>query len=131
MPSERRQFQRIPLGATVAFQEISFRQVPVASQSVYHDVSGGGLLLSSPTAMPLGTLLKLEIRIPGLDKHQSRFGPSSDATQHPLVAIGEVVRVESLDNGAYELGIKFQNVYPDDWAALMKLIEASAPADAN
>ena len=46
--SDRRQFQRIPLGATVAFQEISFSKAPETERSVYRDVSGGGILLSSP-----------------------------------------------------------------------------------
>jgi hypothetical protein len=38
-----------------------------------------------------------------------------------------VVRVEQLDAGGYELGVKFQNVYPDDLESLVKFLEASAP----
>jgi hypothetical protein len=33
-----------------------------------------------------------------------------------------------MDTGGFELGIKFQNVYPDDLEALMKFLEASAPS---
>jgi c-di-GMP-binding flagellar brake protein YcgR len=131
MSSERRQFKRIPIGATVAFQELSFQAEPVASQSLYRDVSGGGLLLSSPREVPLGTLLKLELRVPGLSKHQVHIGPTVDSGPRPIVAVGEVVRLESMDSGQYELGIKFLNIYPDDWAALLKFIEASVPADTN
>ena len=121
------------MGATVAFQEISFQKTPVQANSVYKDVSGGGLLLNSPRAIPLATLLKLEIRVPGWGKHQhdQHFASLSDSEARPLVAVGEVVRVEALDSGMYELGIKFLNVHSDDWASLLKFIEASTPSDAN
>ena len=131
MPSERRQFTRIPMGATVGFQELTFSGVPDSSQSVFKDVSGGGLLLSTAKEYPLGTLLKLEVRIPGWGRFQNTFGPAADKDGRPLVAVGQVVRVEQMDPGGYELGIKFLNVYPDDWAALLKFIEAATPADAN
>lgn len=115
----------------MAFQELSFHTGPTASESVYRDVSGGGLLLSSPHEVPLGTLLKLELRVPGLGKHQPKLGPTIETGPRPVVAVGEVVRLEALDSGQFELGIKFKNVYPDDWAALLKFIEASNSADTN
>ena len=127
MSQERRQYRRIPLEATVSFQELSFHKDEAPTQSSYRDVSGGGLLLESTRPYPLGTLLKLEIRVPGWGRFQSHFGPVQEADSRPLVALGTVVRLEQLDEGGYELGIKFQNVYPDDLAALMKFVDA-APA---
>ena len=129
MSSERRTYQRIPMGATVGFQELTFTREPEPSTSVYGDISGGGLLLNSPREIPLETLLKLEIRVPGWGRHQSHFGPAHEHDLRPLVAVGQVVRVERLESGGYELGIKFLNVYPDDQSALMKFIEASAAAE--
>jgi c-di-GMP-binding flagellar brake protein YcgR len=129
MPSERRNYRRIPMGATVAFQELSFSTDPEPTTSVYGDISAGGLLLASAKLIPLGTLLKLELRVPGWGKHQGRFGPAQDQDLRPLVAVGQVVRVENLEEGDYELGVKFLNVYPDDQEALRKFVEASAPAD--
>lgn len=129
MSSERRQYQRIPMGATVAFQELTFAKDANPAQSAYRDVSAGGLLLSSPREIPLGTLLKLELRVPGWGRHQAHFGPVQDLDARPLVAVGQVVRVEALDNSQYELGIKFLNMYPDDMTALLKYIEASVPPD--
>ncbi len=127
MTQERRQYRRIPLEATLSFQELSFHKGEEPARSSYRDVSGGGLLLESARAYPLGTLLKLEIRVPGWGRYQNHFGPVQDADSRPLVALGVVVRVEQMDPGGYELGIKFQNVYPDDLEALMKFVEASAP----
>jgi len=127
MSQERRQYQRIPLEASLSFQELSFHKGEMPSASSYRDVSGGGLLLESARAYPLGTLLKLELRVPGWGRYQNHFGPVHDAEVRPLVALGMVVRVEQLDIGSYELGIKFQNVYPDDLEALMKFLEAAAP----
>jgi len=128
MPSERRNYRRIPMGATVAFQELSFSTDPEPATSVYGDISAGGLLLASAKLIPLGTLLKLELKVPGWGKHQGRFGPAQDQDLRPLVAVGQVVRVENLEEGDYELGVKFLNVYPDDQEALRKFVEASAPA---
>ncbi len=113
----------------MGFQEITFTRDASPEQCVYKDVSVGGLLLNSPREIPLGTLLKLEIRVPGLGKHQSHFGPVQDIDTRPLVAVGEVVRVETFEGSHFELGVKFLNVYPDDLAALMKYIEASASTD--
>jgi c-di-GMP-binding flagellar brake protein YcgR len=129
MPTDRRHFRRMPMGATVGFQELTFSTLPEPATSVYADISVGGLLLSSPKSIPLGTLLKLELRVPGWGKHQGRFGPAHDQDLRPLVAVGQVVRIETLDAGDYELGVKFLNVYPDDQEALRKFIEASAPVD--
>lgn len=117
------------MGATVGYQEISFSREPESATSVYGDISAGGLLLNSEKELPLGTLLKLELRVPGWGKHQGHFGPAHEQDLRPLVAVGQVVRVECLEAGDYELGVKFLNVYPDDHAALMKFISASAPAD--
>lgn len=129
MSSERRNYRRMPMGSTVGFQEISFTRELEPSTSVYGDISAGGLLLNSPRELPLETLLKLEIRVPGWGKHQGHFGPAHEADLRPLVAVGQVVRVEHLESGEYELGVKFINVYPDDQAALLKFIEASAVAE--
>jgi c-di-GMP-binding flagellar brake protein YcgR len=129
MSSDRRNFRRIPMGATVGFQELTFAHTPEPATSVYGDISAGGLLISSPKSLPLGTLLKLEMKVPGWGKHQGKFGPAHDQDLRPLVAVGQVVRVETLDAGDFELGVKFLNVYPDDQEALRKFIEASAPSE--
>lgn len=130
MSQDRRQFRRIPLEAAVSFQELSFHKGGAPAVSQYRDVSVGGLLVDSPRAYPLGALLKLEIRVPGWGRFQNHFGPAQDAELRPLVALGTVVRVEQLDEGGFELGIKFQNVYPDDLEALMRFVGASTPPDA-
>jgi c-di-GMP-binding flagellar brake protein YcgR len=129
MSSDRRNFRRIPMGATVGFQELTFAHTPEPATSVYGDISAGGLLIASPKSLPLGTLLKLEMKVPGWGKHQGKFGPAHDQDLRPLVAVGQVVRVETLDAGDFELGVKFLNVYPDDQEALRKFIEASAPSE--
>lgn len=113
--------------ASLSFQELSFHKGEAPATSSYKDVSGGGLLVDSAKAYPLGTLLKLELLVPGWGRYQNHFGPVQDAESRPLVALGKVVRVEQMDSGGYELGVKFQNVYPDDLEALVKFLEATAP----
>lgn len=127
MSQDRRQFRRVPLGAGLSFQELSFQKDAEPLHTVYRDVSVGGLLVHSAESVPLGTLLKLELRVPGWGKHQNTFGTPAEADLRPLVAVGQVVRLEQLDEeGGYELGVKFLNVYPDDLEALMKFIQSSA-----
>ncbi|HJV90138.1 MAG TPA: PilZ domain-containing protein [Holophagaceae bacterium] len=124
MTQNRRNFRRVPLDASVSFRELSFHKSGEAEMAHYKDVSGGGLLLESAHAVPLGTLLKLEIKVPGWGKHQERFGSAAENDLRPLVALGEVVRVEKMDSGQFELGVKFCNVYPDDLASLMRFVDA-------
>lgn len=125
MTNERRQYKRIPLGATVSFQELSFSKIMESANSISKDVSSGGLLITSTREYCLGTLLKLEVDVPGWGKHQKSFGTASDKDQRALVAVGQVVRVEQMESGEFELGIKFLNVYPDDWTALQSFVEAA------
>lgn len=126
MSQERRQFRRVPMGASVSFQELSFHKSGAPEMAEYRDVSGGGILLASSHEVPLGTLLKLEIKVPGWGKHQNAFGSAAEHDLRPLVALGQVVRVEALEEGGFELGVKFQNVYPDDLAALTRFVDALA-----
>ena len=57
MSQERRQFRRIPLQASLSFQELSFHKGEVPAVSNYRDVSAGGLLVDSPRPYPLGLSL--------------------------------------------------------------------------
>ncbi len=123
MGQERRQYRRVPLGASVSFQELRFGLGAEASEAAYRDVSGGGLLVGSSREVPLGALLKLQVDVPGWQPDVGRFGPAKDQPTRPLVAVGQVVRVEQLEGGAYELGIKFLNAHPDDWAALQTFLD--------
>jgi c-di-GMP-binding flagellar brake protein YcgR len=125
MNQDRRLFRRVPLEAEVAFQEVGFGKEAQPVQTTYKDVSVGGLLITSPQQRPLGTLLKLEVRVPGLGRHQNTSFELSQQNLRPLVAVGQVVRIESLDSGEFELGIKFLNTYPEDLKALMSLINSS------
>lgn len=114
----------------MSFQELRFGLGAEALEASYRDVSGGGLLLGSPREVPLGTLLKLQVEVPGWNPDAQRFGPAKEASGRPLVAVGQVVRLEHLDDGTYELGIKFLNVHPDDWAALAAFLETAHPEPA-
>ncbi len=105
MGQERRQYRRVPLGASVSFQELRFGLGAEASEAAYRDVSGGGLLVGSSREVPLGALLKLQVDVPGWQPDVGRFGPAKDQPTRPLMAVGQVVRVEQLEGGAYELGI--------------------------
>ena len=129
MKTEQSSYRRMPLTAEVVFCELAFDKDAEVIKTKYKDVSGGGLLLTSSQPVPLGTLIKLETKVPGLAKHVTHsFESIQNLAQKPLVAIGQVVRLEALDDGEYELGVKFLNVYPDDLKALLMLINSSDQA---
>ena len=127
MRQDKRQFRRIPIGASVKIQELSFQQGAGATSTVYKDVSAGGLLIESAKAIALGTILKLEIKIPGWGKTQNRFAtPAEGEEVPPMVAVGKVVRLEELDGDeGFEVGVKFTKVAPDDLEALLKFINSA------
>ena len=88
MSQERRQYRRIPLEAS-----LSFHKGEAPATSSYKDVSAGGLMVDSPRPYPLGTLLKLELRVPGWGRYQNHFGPVQEADSRPLVALGMIVQL--------------------------------------
>ncbi len=100
MSKERRQFRRVPMGASVSFQELSFHKGGEAEMTEYKDVSGGGVLLACAHSVPLGTLIKMEIKVPGWGRHQHAFGNASEHDLRPLVALGQVMRSSRWKRGA-------------------------------
>lgn len=127
MSKERRQYPTDSPGSHPEFPGVELPQGGRAGHEQLQGCVGWRAPGGFPRAYPLGTLLKLELRVPGWGRYQNHFGPVQDAEVRPLVALGMVVRVEQMDPGGYELGVKFQSVYPDDLEALVKFLEASAP----
>ncbi|WP_291323537.1 PilZ domain-containing protein [Desulfonatronospira sp.] len=122
---ERRQYVRIPKNYRLELQSLEF---PVASQKkiqvVSADISSGGLRLSSHEKYNIGQMVQVKVYISGLNKHHPGFFKvfESDAGQY-LQAVAEVSWVrEKIAFQLYEMGLKFVDVYEDDWQALRGLL---------
>ncbi len=85
------------------------------------NISLGGLCFNSPAPYELNTVMGLIVRISDLDEAKKRLPMYLAVSSIPIAAEGEVVRCLELPDGAgYEIGIKFVDIYEDDYRILMK-----------
>jgi len=124
--NDRRKFVRLPKNYKVEICELVF---PLSRQKWYRlecvDISAGGLRIRSPQKFSPGQKVQVKIFIPRLNKfHPSFFKVfESDVGQY-LQAVAEVGWVkEVLPLTRYELGLRFIDIYDDDWRALHNMIK--------
>ena len=120
---DRRQFQRLNKELGVEVRKFEY---PLKSQRIIKtkclNISPGGILLDIPQKFNVGDKVQLTLYVPGLNKyHPSFFKVFESSLNQSLVAVAEVVRVE-LKGGSYKVGIKFLNIYEDDWKALYNFL---------
>ncbi len=126
MDANRRQYQRLRKKFRVEISE--FRYPPAEQPAVSthcRDISQGGLRVESPRSFQAGEKIQLTIYISGLNKfHPSYFKVfESDVGQH-LVAVAEVAWIdEKAPLTLYDMGLKFVDVWEDDWKALAAMIK--------
>ncbi len=126
MSEERRKYYRMPVDHLLEFREYCLSEgQDDLKMSNLKNISGGGVLFESDSVLPVGTLLKMKLKIPGWQKHKTEFlKHDRDSTIEPLVALGHVVRVEEMEDGKnYEIGVFFECVDDDHRNALIKYIE--------
>ena len=123
---ERRQYVRIPKSYRVELNSLEFplaAQKKISVQSA--DISSGGLRLSCDEKFGEGQKVQVRVYIAGLNKHHPGFFKvfESDAGQY-LQAVAEVSWIrEKVAFQLYELGLKFVDVYEDDWQALRAILD--------
>ena len=95
-----------------------------ASQVHSVDISAGGFRVHCAKRFAAGDKLQVTIFIPSLNKYHPGFFKvfESDADQS-LTAVAEVVHVQEVTpRRDYALGLRFLDIYEDDWQALRALI---------
>lgn len=104
MEGERRKYYRMPVDHLLEFREYSLSEgQDNLKMSNLKNISGGGVLFESDSVLPVGTLLKMKLKIPGWQKHKTEFlKHDRDSTAEPLVALGHVVRVEEMEDGRWK-----------------------------
>ena len=128
---ERRQYGRIPRQFKVELKDLGFSDsTSRVLETRCVNISAGGLLLDSPQAFQLGDKLQVRLFIPRLNRfHPSYFKVFESSTGQNLLAVAEVVRVEDDQGCMTRIGIKFLDVYEDDWQALFRLLQSLTPQD--
>jgi hypothetical protein len=138
---ERRKFTRLPKNYKVEIRELTFPLNKDWLSLKCVDISAGGLRLVTSCKFSPGQRLQVKIYIPGLNKfHPGFFKVFEDDVSQTLQAVAEVAWVKEIffsgksilaDNDYpatdgctwYELGLRFVDVYEDDWRALHNMIK--------
>ena len=126
---ERRKYVRIseedlivcdPFGAGAFQQQQSGEKLYAFTKNL----GEGGILFESDIFFEMGSMLKLEIDIPGWEKYKSELckGETMPGSK-PFVVLGKVVRVEDIGGGRYDIGVVFIAVDGGQKLALHKYVE--------
>jgi c-di-GMP-binding flagellar brake protein YcgR len=126
---ERRSYERLPRQFRVQLIPFAFthnRQPTLATRCV--NISAGGILLESDTFIEVGEKVQVRLFLPRLNKyHPSYFKVFESSVDQNLLAVAEVVRCETkAPASSYDIGIKFLDVYEDDWQALYRMLQSEA-----
>ena len=107
---ERRKTSRIPFELIICYQNPK-GAAEEDGEDIYVkclDISSGGLLFVSTDQFDEGSLLTVQIPIPGNTK--------------ALETRVEVIRVRQMDKGHFEMGVKFSALSGEDHVAVEKLV---------
>ena len=126
--SERRQYFRLQEEHLVTCEVFSLPRDPATRAKIKtKDISAGGILFESEKAYPLGTLLRLELQVIGWDRHKTEFYKRDALSRsEPLIVIGDVVRLEELAPGRFDIGVSMSGIDAGHKAALAKYIKTRA-----
>jgi hypothetical protein len=130
--TERRKYVRIPSQNILYFKKFSARDLMVDErierkiEAITKNLSVGGVLFDSDIKYNLGTLLKIELNLPGWEKFKNEFYRYDKTSQtEPLIVLAHVVRLEVLiPDKCYEIGVCFSAIDTGHKWALMKYIKA-------
>ena len=86
---EKRRYLRVKIHQPILAKELDFSNSQAFS-GTSKDICVGGILFENDTPLPLGALIKVKV-------------PVSDGP--PVMLIGKVVRIETHENGLYEIGM--------------------------
>ena len=124
--AERREFARVPKQVPIEVTRLAF---PMPGRADAHghgkDIGGGGVCFTAGLAFQPRTMLSVKISIKGWSAHKKPHSRLVDiAGEEPFVAIAEVAWCRpAAESGLYDVGVRFVDVYADDFKALLKYLE--------
>lgn len=126
--AEKRKYIRINLSRVARISKYQFGAGDEKLPNVVSNISAGGIMFKTNSAYDIGSLIKIEIDIPGWYKHRSEFYKNPADVSKPFVALATVVRIEIVDtpDHKYEIGACFVNIDQGHLDALMKFVKSIA-----
>ncbi len=125
---EKRKFPRIPREVPINVKKLAY-PLPEGpgERGAGKNIGENGICFSIPTSYEPKTMLSLEIKLTGWQHHKKNVSSILDHSKvkAPLTAIAEVVWSKKLSGSrGYELGVKFADIYEDDYKALKKHLDS-------
>ena len=128
---DRRKYVRIPAQYVLrqhvfSLSNIGNDDVSAYATAVTKNVSAGGMLFETESIYEIGTLLKVELDIPGWEKFKTEFYREDILSRSkPVIVIASVVRVEVIEpNARYDIGACFVGIDEGHQLALAKCLES-------
>lgn len=122
----RRKHDRVPKPYRLELTEFVFplNQQPKIAATC-EDVSAGGLAVITQRKFAVGDKVQVRLFMARLNKfHPGFFKVFESDVDQSLQAVAEVVRVdERIPFTSYRIGLRFTDVYDDDWRALHGLLQ--------
>lgn len=129
---DQRDFPRLPKEVDVTLAKLEYPFSAEAEESgTLKNIAKGGIGLIAANAYEPGTRLSLKINLKGWRRYIKSVASIIDdsagtVATTPLTAIAEVVWINSLPDKSYEIGVKFLDIYEDEYNALKKYLENMA-----
>ncbi|MDO9263538.1 MAG: PilZ domain-containing protein [Desulfosalsimonadaceae bacterium] len=127
--NEKRKYPRIPKRVPIQIQELTYPFSNTGGlKGMGKDISAGGVCFISATRFDPKMVVNLKIDISGWNQHKRPYSMVRDiASEVPLSVIGEVAWCRPLSGSAeFEIGISFNNIYEDDFRALVRYLDSLA-----
>lgn len=130
--TEERRFVRLPREFVLELSELVMsKEAAEFIVARILNISASGILLESERDFPLGSLLKLKIKIDTWEKFLPGFKKFDQSSlSAPFKAIGQVIRKDESaeESGKFLLGVDLKNVDESHRVAVNKYIENQATA---
>ncbi len=125
---EKRKFPRIPKQVPINVKKLAY-PLPEGpgERGAGKNIGENGICFSTQTSYEPKTMISLEIKLTGWQHHKKNVSSILDplAATAPLTAIAEVIWSKKLSGGqGYEVGVKFADIYEDDYKALKKHLDS-------
>ncbi len=130
---ERRKYYRMDRNCVLRCEKFSAKnfnekELQDAAGGLVKNISAGGILFETNQSYPIGTLLKVELKLKGWEKFKSEFYKLDvSSNDQPLVVLAKVTRVELIKSSEiYDIGLSIVSIDEGHREALKKFISRRA-----